>query len=441
MDRSHTRVGELPPKNNVSSEKGISYWMRLFPIIFFITYLNITVFLFAYGPWSWPVEDGLKLYIFLTLAHLALLSGYLTAAFGKSRKYHGTISIDQLLYLSLFINLFLLLPTSLSRSGSLIPNISSAVNDLGAAYMDSNEMRMEVGGGIAEYIRIVLSPIIFLLTPLTFFYWERYGVTTKLFAFISIFGFLAIYISIGTNKALADFVLLIPSVIIARYFAGKGNFRWKRIVLFLLLVVLVFSLFFQFFSSAVASRTGSDENALTFAEVKMQADSDNYLIKFLPQEVKVGAIVLISYVTQGYYAVYLSLDEPFVPMFGIGNSRFLTYNASKITGIQDLDQMTYPGRIEGAGWDSSVRWATIYPWIASDVSFPGTLLIVFLIGRLFAMSWLDTLDGKNPFAVAIFAQFIILLFYFPANNQVMQSGEGVFAFFGLLIFWLYTRKH
>ena len=156
---------------------------------------------------------------------------------------------------------------------------------------------------------------------------------------------------------------------------------------------------------------------------------------------RIGAVGLTSYLTQGYYALYLSLDEPFVPMFGVGNSMFLYRNAAKLTGIDEIQDMPYPARIERRyGWDAYSDWSSIYPWIASDVSFPGTILVVFLIGRVFALSWLDTLKGANPFAVAIFAEFIIMLFYFPANNQVLQSGETLTSFVVILLLWLRTRR-
>jgi hypothetical protein len=97
-------------------------------------------------------------------------------------------------------------------------------------------------------------------------------------------------------------------------------------------------------------------------------------------------------------------------------------------------------RIEDEGWDAFGEWSTIYPWIASDVSFPGTIVVVFLIGRLFALCWLDTLEGENPFAVGMFAQFIIMLSYFNANNQCLSGGEGLSGFVVLLILWLSTRR-
>ena len=87
-----------------------------------------------------------------------------------------------------------------------------------------------------------------------------------------------------------------------------------------------------------------------------------------------------------------------------------------------------------------VQWSSIYPWLASDVSFLGVIVVVFLVGRLFAMAWLDTLAGQNPWAVAMLALLLIMLFYFPANNQTMQNGEAFTSFYGVLAAWLYTRR-
>ena len=143
------------------------YWVRLLPIIFFITYLNFTVFLFAFGPWDWPVTDGTKLYIFLAFAHLSLLLGYLSAAFKKPKGYYGKFSVERLVLISLFLNILLLVPTSVFRSGSVIPDIAAGLSDPGSVYKSTNEMRSQ-GGGAVEYIRIIVSPALSLLLPLTF---------------------------------------------------------------------------------------------------------------------------------------------------------------------------------------------------------------------------------------------------------------------------------
>jgi len=242
----------------------------------------------------------------------------------------------------------------------------------------------------------------------------------------------------GTNAGIARFVLLVPWLLLAGHFSGVQRLNWLRKGGILVGSIVLLVLFFVFFSSAISTR-GSSLSAHYFPATGTYADIDNFLVRYLPPGVQDGVLSLTSYVTHGYYALYLSLDEPFVPMFGVGNSLFLFRQAARITGIKEIMDLPYPVRIEKYGWDAYGSWSTIYPWIASDVSFPGTIIVVFFIGRLFALSWLDTLRGNNPFAVVMFAQFSIMLFYFSSNNQLLQGGEGFIAFWSVLVLWLTTR--
>ncbi len=300
-------------------------------------------------------------------------------------------------------------------------------------------MRSQVGGTV-EYIRIIVSPVLSLLLPLTFFYWGRLKTIVKFFSVFSMLGFLGIYVATGTNKGIADFVLLVPCIFLASYLAGQTKIKWWGMIPLVVICGFMFGLFFSFFAGTMISRLGSEASVKFFPILNIEADLDNFIIRPLPAELKVPAVALISYSTQGYYGLYLSLKKPFVPMFGVGNSMFLYYNASELTGMKEIEEMPYPIRIGEDGWDGMRQWSTIYPWIASDVSFPGTIVVVFFIGRLFASAWVDTLRGINPYAIAVFAQFLIMLFYFTANNQVLQNGEALFGFYGLLLMWLCTRN-
>jgi hypothetical protein len=163
-------------------------------------------------------------------------------------------------------------------------------------------------------------------------------------------------------------------------------------------------------------------------------------MKNMPDIVQIGYLGLDGYVTQGYYALSLALGEPFEPMWGLGNSTFLTRQLTRITGDASFERKSYPARIEKYGWDAYGLWSSIYPWFASDVSFPGVIILVFVIGYLFARVWLDVLYGSNPWAIVLFSNLIIMLAYFPANNQVFQSGEGLVTFYGCLIGWFLTRS-
>jgi hypothetical protein len=424
------------------TEKGmkkLSLWIRLLPILFFLTYLNFTVFLFAFGPWPWPVMDATKLYIFLAFAHGALLLGYLSAAFNRPRGYYGKWRVGGLIAASLVINLLLLIPTSLSRTGSAIPNVLAGVTTSGAAYFASIQLRI-VRTAPVEYIRIIMGPLLFLLLPLVIYYWQRLKWVIKGFAIFSILGYLGIYVATGTNKGIADLLLITPWLVLASNQSGffKLNRRHKLAIIVLGLIAIF--LFLWFFTSGQRSRRSSSTFNSYFPHANIEADSDNFLVRSLPPLAQSGVIGMTSYLTQGYYALYLSLDKPFVPMLGIGNSMFLYRNASKLTGNTELGEKPYPVRIEADGWDAYAAWSTIYPWLASDFSFPGTILVVFLIGRYFALAWVEAMMGSNPFAIAALAQFLIMICYFPANNQVMQTGEGLTSFYFILILWLYTRR-
>jgi hypothetical protein len=276
--------------------------------------------------------------------------------------------------------------------------------------------------------------------PVTFFYWKFLTRTMKLVSSAVIVGTILLFVAMGTNKAIADTVLLFPAMLVAAHCSSISRVRIRRVLILASIAIVGFIGFFLFFASTMASRVGSGMKTGYFHAIGLRADSSNFMVKGLPPDLAVGVLGLDNYLTAGYYATSLSLDEPFEPMFGVGNSFFLTRQASRITGDRDLWRMSYPARIEKHGWDSFALFSSIYPWLASDFSFPGTIIVIFFIGRFFALSWVDTLDGTNPFAIALFAQFVIMIFYFPANNQLLQSGEGLSGFLGIFILWAMTRR-
>jgi hypothetical protein len=412
--------------------------VRLLPILFFTTYLTLTVALFAFGPWPWPVEDGTRLYFFVAAAHISLFVGYLSAAYTRPKGYHGRWGASSLLTLSLVVTLLLILPTSYQRTGRFIPEVLHGIRDPGAAYASSQAWRSGAST-IVEYLRIVAGPLLALLLPLTVFYWGKLSKAKKLASLVAIGMNLAIFVAMGTNKLLADYLVLTPWLIAAGVFSRGVSVSPKRKVIYGLAAALAIALFLAFFTKGQMERPGSGALSGYFPITNSQVNESNLLIRWLSLGPRVAATSLSCYVTHGYYGLYLSLEKPFVPMWGVGNSMFLYRNAAKITGMEEIEEMPYPVRIEEDGWDAYGKWSTIYPWIASDVSFPGTVLVVFLIGRLLALAWLDTLRGENPFAVGAFAQLAIMVYYFPANNQSLQSGESLTGFYAILLSWLITR--
>jgi hypothetical protein len=385
----------------------------------------------------WPIKNNFELYTFLFFSQVALAAGYVIGALRRPRKYYWRWSYKELLTLSLFLNLLLLLPTSWSRTGSWIPNVVEGIRNPGIVYYLANARQAE-GGNAIEYLRILLGPLLVLYFPLAIFYWQKIGRKQKFLVILIVLWTAATWIAIGTNKGLADYVLLIPWIFLSSFLAKEFRpAKGTKIAFFVFAAVFLIGFFF-FFTAGNMQRTGG--GVFYMETPNVAANEDHPLIKSAPNNIKVGITALSAYISQGYYGLSLSMQKPFLPMFGVGNSFFFYRNAARLLQNPDIEYRPYPARLEKDGWSASGNWSSIYPWIASDVSFPGAIFVVFIIGYLFARSWLETVASGNPFAVVLYTQFSLMLFYFSANNQVLQTGEGSVAFISILIVWALSRR-
>jgi hypothetical protein len=418
---------------------GPSLSVRLFPIVFFVSYLTFTVLLFAFGPWRYPMERTGGLYVFLALSHLALFLGYLSAIFRAPAASKYRLNFGRLVTLSSMVALILFFPTSAARTGHVIPRLLEGLNNPGGAYSASLDLR-ETETGFVEYLRILLGAVLALSLPLTLFAFRRLTAFQRTLGISAMLSTVVLFIAMGTNKAIADTVLLIPWMVWAGHLSYVSRMTKKHGLLMALVALVGFAGFVLFFAKTQAGRAGSTAVAGYLPTTGAYVDTENRFTKHMPESAAIGIYGLTNYLSSGYYALYLSLKTPFLPCYGVGNSMFLFRQAARVSGDGSILRRPYPVRIEQYGWDAYGLWSSIYPWLASDVSFPGVIAVVFLIGRLFGMSWLDTIGGANPLAVVTFAHFIIMLFYFPANNQLMQSGEDFVGFWVILVAWLCLRS-
>ena len=420
--------------------RNLTFWKRLFPIVFFEIFLCLTVWIFAYGPWPFHIHDGTKLYTFLFLSHFALFLGYLTAAFKRPCIYSGHWNVNRALTIGIMLQLMLLIPTSLFRTGTAIPNFEQGITNPGEVYSSSLQLR-STGNPLVEYTRILAAPFLALFLPLFVFYWRHIKFHQRILGFFALIFILAIYIAMGTNKMIADVVLLSPWLILAGHWSGVSTLeRWHK-GLIAVACAGAFVCFLAFYSQTMETRSGSFVKHGYFQPSNSRVDEDHFMLRNMPEYARTAIKGLTIYLVHGYYGLYLALNEPFVPCYGVGHSPFLTRQVERLTGNENWNLDTYPARIEKYGWPRNLIWHSIYPWLASDLTFYGTVIFVFIIGRLLALTWIDVLGGKNFLAVAVFAQLVIMLFYFSANNQCLTDGEGIVAFWSLLIWWASTRRH
>lgn len=416
-----------------------TFWARVLPILYFELYLNFTVVLFAFGPWPWPVKNPVKLYGFLACAHLALLLGYMCAAFRRPAAYNGRWTVEGVVKASLIVSALLLLPTVWFRTGAILPDLGAALADLGRTYEETNRLRAE-GKPFVEYVRIAFGLWLSWLLPLSVFYWKRLGAGVRIASLSVIGSSIVMWIALGTNKGIGDVVLLIPAMLVAGHLSGISRLSLAQAVALAVVVGLLAVGFVTFFSAAIASRQRSDEVSDTFAVLDIRADPSNVFMRYVPRNMQSAVRGLAMYLNVGYYGLSLALEKPFLPTWGVGSSPVTIRQAERFLGEGSVARRTYPYQIEMDGWDANGLWSSFYPWIASDVSFPGTIVVVFLVGYNFGLAWVDSLRGANPFAVAMAANFVIMLYYFPSNNQLFYSMETGVASIVTFVLWRLSRK-
>jgi hypothetical protein len=418
-------------------------WARLIPGVLFFTYLVGTVLLFYVGPWVYPITEGRgRLLAFLIAVHVAFAIGYLASVRGQPRPSRFTVDVNRLVLVCAAVDLLLLFPTSKLNTGFWVPRPFAVLTDLGDAYTRSLTLR-DLGTPYVNYLRIVVAPLLAASLPLGVFFWSSLGTLTRVVFAASILGTLALFVAMGANAGIAHWAALFPWFVAANWLSSGRRLSRRVWITAGVMQVVAIVAFGAFFAATMLQRRASYITSGQIPAIEAYARSAGPAVygRVAPPRsaLRISLEGLASYLTQGYYAVYLSLQEPFVPSYGVGHSMFLIRQAVRVTGDESLLERPYPKRIERRGWNAYGHWATIYPWLASDVTFPGTVVVVLIIGALLARAWIDVIGARNPFAVAFLGQLLLMLYYFPAHNKVLQAGEGVAAFWVLLAAWLVSR--
>ena len=404
---------------------------------FIHAYLLLVIFLFYFGPWPWVVYDRFTFVTFLASAQALILVGYFVARWSFRRTLNApspdVVESNQalavkLLKLAIIINFVLFLPTSLSRTGSLIPDVWQGISYAGEVY-NSNYDRLMLGNQyvIFEYARIVVAPFLVLSFPLTVFLWSRLKLGWKFAALASIGITVAIYLSVGVNKGIADIVITFPWLFLLRHatFTPKKQFIVRAEVILFLIAFVVFLIFFGATQEGREGDVGIKGIFGTGAYI-ISADSSGFAGS---DQWRIVYESLVRYLTQGYQALsmVMTLDRP--GTYGLGNSMFFAQNAVSLTGSDYFITQSLPGLLETKyGWSRLLLWHSIYPWLISDFGYFGTVLLMGLLSYCFFMSWYISIVYRDPWFIGLTYMYLIVFYYIPANNQVMQSGESAIAF-------------
>jgi hypothetical protein len=422
----------------------------VFPLVFFQAYLTLTVALFFWGPWPWDVDQPGLLLAYLIAAQIAITLGYLAAGPQVAAQRISDSTKRRNLELGVLfwrratlLTLIIFIPTSLSRTGSFLPDIISGIKDAGAAYNENFE-RLEGGNQfvLIEYLRMLMSPWLVSVFPLTIVYWSQLKQRYRILGLTAILATLSLYIATGTNKGIADLVITTPALIYLGVGAGILWFKVGKWALFVSFVLMFFG-FLQYFGAGQAQREGGvgELGVINTGLSLIQADGAHALSSILSDNQRIVFESLTRYVVQGYYALSMSFQLETGSTWGFGHSMFLARNADTITGSNAFSLGSVPGQLEQAtGWGMFALWHSIYPWLASDFGFLGALIVVGGFAYLLGLSWGKSLMTVKPLWIVMAYLMLITFFYIPANNQIFQTAETCIAFFAVLLSLINWRR-
>jgi len=248
--------------------------------------------------------------------------------------------------------------------------------------------------------------------------------------------------SIGsaTRGLMVQIILLSFAAFILGIYQKNIVIRPYHKILIMFFAACLFIVFFTYSNYLIKKREAIDSgiNPITVE----RSNANYFLYKIIPENFHPLINSTSFYISHSYYQLNKALSLPYKGFgFGLSNSFFVVRNIEKATGWSGLENISYGIRLDKEmGGNYGHFWSTFYTWIASDFTFPGTILVVFLIGFLLSIALRDTIFCLNPLAVTSFCTLFHFIFHFVFNNP-LQDGAGITTYFVIPVVWLWLRKH
>lgn len=257
------------------------------------------------------------------------------------------------------------------------------------------------------------------LVPLLVIHWRRLTVGLRLLGLSGMAVYALFFLYIGTLKGLGDFVVMIAAGLLVVMAHGDATrSRAHRAVVrrrSLAIVAVVVALFCAYMVNSQADRVdrfGTQDRVRANPAIE----------RVVGPHLATGVAALVLYPTHGYLGLAHNLETPFVWSRGLGSTPAVASYAGQYLGVDTERHPSYPARTEArTGWPAGLYWSTMYPWLASDLTFPGVVLFMAVLGWFFAAMWLRATRSRRILPTLIFGQLCLLVAYIPANNQLGLS--------------------
>jgi len=405
-----------------------------FPIIFLLSWLGFTIFTFIFGPYKYKITNSFIFYTYLIAVHIALLLGYLRGQRSYGRGIQIKIDYYKFVKVIIIISFLYFIMKLLLTFGGDMRNFFATFKNASKTYLNSSVRH----SNIFSYLDIFFAPISLIAITNAIFSYKKLSKRYRYSVFVLILFSIAASVGSATRSGIVQ--ILIISLAAFSLGVYKKNIILKyyhKVLIFFFAASLIIG-FFLYTILLTNTRGGKIFiNPLTHEPPK----ENYYLYKITPPNIHPIINNVSFYISHSYYRLNLALNLPFKGLgFGLTNSFFVMDNIESITGWSGLKDISYGVRLDREiGSNYGLYWSTFYTWIASDFTFPGTILVVFFIGYFFSLAMKDSLYYLNPFSVTVFCSLFYFIFHFAFNNP-LQDGPGLTTCFFTPLIWFIFRK-
>lgn len=407
------------------------------PVVMTI-YLALTVLAFRFGPWPWPVQKPEYLYGYLTAAIALFFVGSIGGALASPpwRSPIASHRETRTIKLAILLMVLSVLILSVARTDSLLPPISLRLS-LANNYYDIFVSRNYTRGWWTyfEYAFALLSPFFFLALTGAIQHWRQLGWPYRIAYIFACTAYLLIYIHIGVNRGLFQLLVLLPLTIgLYCVFSGLTSRRTNLILLSSGLLCTI--LFLSIFVFLISFRDPAS-NIGHFTPLNIDAQRSGSLYGILPPALYPGYETITRYLGVGYYGLSLALVETDYQLgFGLTNSMLILRKANALLGDGWYFHTLLPTIEQKYDWSIWTTWHSAFAWFISDFGVSGSLVVVLMIGVLYGLVWRALLITGSVVTLSMFYLLNTMIFYLPANNQLMQSADTFVGFLAICLIFV-----
>jgi len=422
-------------------------YLRL-PITLSMIYMWFGLVWFLIGPifeieWNYSL---LRVLIFVSACFVCFSLGYrmrLQMLAGEELTYGPKEKVLAFLRVMIYVNLvFTALnayqysyTTSLSQ---LLNKAMTALSDPGDAYFDKILTMQEVSTSysVLTYITVFMAPLLFPTLIMSLYYYKELNLLQKVTVVATLILEAMRWLAVGTNKGLLDIAVLFATVMLIRYMRASilgredASFQKKKknFAIIAIGVIVAFVVVFGYF---LTSRSDVDVNTPGFARFP------NYLF---PMSLRPAVLKISSYLCQGYRSLQHIFDNlNWIPTWGVGNSTFLISVVKRLTGV-DLFLDTYQHRIIATGLVHRGAFQTVFAYLANDLTFPGTVIFMYFVGRFFCSIVKEAVLEEDPISITLLYMMVLAVLNVSCLNYMLSFSNMCVGFWGLFIVRAITKK-